>query len=156
MKKAITMLIVPAFALGACSKSPDQIGVPTNDQSVYSQDGSYSQSKLYDTYNTAKSNGYNGSFEDWESLVKLHETNPEQATEQAQSSGFSGSSALIGAVAGAGATALAMQAMNNNSNRANSNYSNSRPSNSYTNNTTSRSTASVSRGGFGGAVSSGG
>jgi hypothetical protein len=156
MKKAITMLIVPAFALGACSKSPDQIGVPTNDQSVYSQDGSYSQSKLYDTYTAAKSNGYNGSFEDWQALVKLHETNPEQATQQAQSSGFSGSSAVMGAIAGAGATALAMQAMNNNANRSSSNYSNSRPSTSYSNSTASRSTASVSRGGFGGAVSSGG
>lgn len=155
MKKAITMLIVPAFALGACSKSPDQIGVPTNDQSVYSQDGSYSQSKLYDTYTAAKSNGYNGSFEDWKALVKLHETNPEQATQQAQSSGFSGSSAVIGAIAGAGATALAMQAMNN-ANRSSSNYSNSRPSTSYSNSTVSRSSASVSRGGFGGAVSSGG
>ena len=153
MKKAITMLIVPAFALGACSKSPDQIGVPTNDQFVYSQDGSYSQSKLYDTYTAAKSNGYNGSFEDWQALVKLHETNPEQATQQAQSSGFSGSSAVIGAIAGA--TALAMQAMNS-ANRSSSNYSNSRPSTSYSNSTVSRSTASVSRGGFGGAVSSGG
>jgi hypothetical protein len=68
---------------------------------------------------------------------------------------WSGSSAVIGAIAGAGATALAMQAMNN-ANRSSSNYSNSRPSTSYSNSTVSRSTASVSRGGFGGAVSSGG
>lgn len=210
--RVIPLVLVPIFALAACSnEEPARVAVPSEpEQVIQNADGSYSTNPLLDSYQQAKAQGYTGTLDEWVQLSQLYETNPQQAQEVAQQSGFSGGDMFLGALAGAAVGALAANAMSSKTNMASNTYSaqrvNDRTNYAYsqpadrdrrntgggayvpttgatTNRTTSglssstttpkaatpaprpsvsapaRSTTSftsVSRGGFGGAVSSGG
>lgn len=124
--RIIPLVLVPIFALAACSQQqePEQIAVPNNAESVtLNSDGSMSQNSLVDSYNKAKEQGYTGTMDEWVSLTKLYETNPEQAQQVAQDSGFSGGEMLMGALAGAAIGALAANAMSSKTNMASNTYS---------------------------------
>lgn len=133
MKKKIALALVPLFALSACSSDIDSnsSGVAsTNQTEVTQNDEGFYQNQLMNSYSDAVKNGYTGSFDDWIALVKLNETNPTAANEQAAASGFSGGEVLLGAIAGAAVGAMAASAMNNRSNMSNNSYSAQRSNNS--------------------------
>ena len=124
--RIIPLVLVPIFALSACSQQsePEQIAVPNNSESVtLNSDGSMSQNALLDSYNKAKEQGYTGTMDQWVELTKLYETNPQQAQQVAQDSGFSGGEMLMGALAGAAVGALAANAMSSKTNMASNTYS---------------------------------
>lgn len=177
LNKTIAMLIVPAFVFAGCSSPDGADSVATQDSSVAkTADGAYVQvaDTLNKSYEEAKSNGYTGTYEDWVKLLELHQTNPQAASQQAADSGFSGMDMLM-------AGAMGMMLGNMLSNGSYKSYRErqqsygssaySRPSTSNLNaarsteskaQATSRSSVNTtkssgaSRGGFGGAVSSGG
>ncbi|QIC71766.1 MULTISPECIES: hypothetical protein [Acinetobacter] len=143
-KKSIVLSIVPVFVLAGCSSNDDhaRLAVPNTESEVMvNDDGSYTQEvaaidengidaapddnadKLLASYDEAKSKGYTGSLDDWIALVQLHDTNPEQAQAQAEESGFSGGTVLMGALAGAAVGAMLASSSNSRSGLANSSYS---------------------------------
>lgn len=164
-KAAIVMTIVPAMFIAGCSQ-PTQNAQITEEQKVAEV-----ANTLNESYAKAKSEGYTGTYEDWVALLELHKTDPQQAAQQAANSGFNGMEMLM---AGAMGMMLGNMLANNSvSNYRNSNYyrddrksysSGYVPSarsysstSSTTRSTSAKSTStSTSRGGFGGAVSSGG
>lgn len=178
-KTLATMLVVPAFVLAGCSQSDNSVA--TQSGVAQTSDGAYVQvaDTLNKSYEEAKSNGYTGTYEDWVKLLELHQTNPQQAAQQAASNGFDGMDMLM---AGAMGMMLGNMMSNGsyNSYRSSSYYDDDRkrraaggasyvykPRSTMSSTTatrsqsatTSRSTVSrstVSRGGFGGARSTGG
>lgn len=165
-KAAIVMAIVPAFVFVGCA--PSEQPVAAQGEVIQSENGAYSQDTLNKAYEDAKAKGYTGTIEEFAALVQLHQTNPAAAQQQAADSGFSGMEMLMAGAAGAalghmlanrsvdrdrssssfvgsGGTAATTAALaaNQNASRA-------------TSTAAKASTATVSRGGFGGAVSAGG
>jgi uncharacterized protein YgiB involved in biofilm formation len=179
LNKTITMLIVPAFVFAGCS---NQDSVATQDSGVVkTADGAYVQvaDTLNKSYEEAKANGYTGSYEDWVKLLELHQTNPQAASQQAASSGYSGMDMLMTGAMGMmignmmsngsynsyrdrqrsyGSSAYVRPSASNlNSARSTESRAQAAARSSATSSSSSRSSvSSVSRGGFGGAVSSGG
>lgn len=163
-KAAIILTIVPAMFITGCEQSQQDVAV---------QKAAETANALNESYAEAKKNGYTGTFEEWVKLVELNQTNPQQAQQQAKDSGFDGMDMLM-------AGAMGMMLGNMMSNGSMSSYRNSgyydrdrrgyasggsgyvAQKHSYSSsNVTSRanaakSSSSVSRGGFGGATSSGG
>lgn len=148
LKKGIVLTIVPAFVFASVgcendvSNTTERLAVPnTTTQEVVqvNEDGSYSSTQaqaepgsgqeLLSAYDQAKASGYTGTLEDFIKLSDLHKTNPEQAQQVAQESGFDGSDLLLGALAGAAIGAIAAGAMNSRSNMANGTYSAQRVNN---------------------------
>ena len=130
--RIIPLVLVPIFALAACSQStePEQIAVPNDsDKVILNSDGSMSQNALLDSYNQAKAQGYTGTLDQWSELSRLYETNPQQAQQVAQESGFSGGEMLMGALAGAAIGALAANAMSSRTQMASNSYSSQRANN---------------------------
>lgn len=123
--RVIPLVLVPIFALAACSnEEPARVAVPSEpEQVVQNADGSYSTNPLLDSYQQAKAQGYTGTLDEWAQLSKLYETNPQQAQEVAQQSGFSGGDMFLGALAGAAVGALAANAMSSKTNMASNTYS---------------------------------
>lgn len=123
--RVIPLVLVPIFALAACSnEEPARVAVPSEpEQVVQNADGSYSTNPLLDSYQQAQAQGYTGTLDEWAQLSKLYETNPQQAQEVAQQSGFSGGEMLMGALAGAAVGALAANAMSSKTNMASNTYS---------------------------------
>lgn len=183
VKKSIAMLIIPAFVIGTtigCSESGS--GVATQSETVVqTPEGQFVQvaDTLNKSYEQAKAGGYTGTYEEWVKLLELHQQNPQAASQQAQSQGFDGMNMLM---AGAVGMMLGSMMSNNsfnsykerqrsygssayvpaNPNRVNSfRATESRAQSAVrsaqaTSARASSSSGSVSRGGFGGAVSSGG
>lgn len=178
-KKSIAMLIVPAFVLSSIVGCSDGV-TSQSDGVAKTADGAFVQvaDNLNKSYQEAKANGYTGSYEDWVKLLELHQTNPQAASQQASQSGYNGFDMLM-------AGAMGMMIGNMMSNGSYNSYKDRQrsygssayvpPSSSRLNaartveskavqasrSSVSRSTSSsrsvsVSRGGFGGAVSSGG
>lgn len=130
--RIIPLVLVPIFALAACSQStePEQIAVPNDsDKVILNSDGSMSQNALLDSYNQAKAQGYTGTLDQWSELSRLYETNPQQAQQVAQESGFSGGEMMMGALAGAAMGALAANAMSSRTQMASNSYSSQRANN---------------------------
>ena len=179
LNKTIAMLIVPAFVFAGCSS---QDSVATQDSSVAkTADGAYVQvaDTLNKSYEEAKANGYTGTYEDWVKLLELHQTNPQAASQQAASSGYSGMDMLMAGAMGMmlgnmmsngsynsyrdrqrsyGSSAYVRPSASNlNSARSTESRAQAAARSSATSSSSSRSSvSSASRGGFGGAVSSGG
>lgn len=182
-KQSIALLIVPAFVLaGGCAKQEDSVA--TAQGVAQTADGAYVAvaENLNKSYEEAKSQGYTGTYEEWVKLLELHQTNPQQAQQQAANFGFDGMDMLMAGAMGMmlgnmmsngsynsyrerqrsyGSSAYvrpspqrlsAARTANTNTQRAQAAANRSSASTS----TASRSSATVSRGGFGGAVSSGG
>lgn len=145
LKKSIALTIVPAFvfvAIGCedASNETQRLAVPnTTAQEVVqvNEDGSYSNTQaqnssgqqLLTAFEEAKASGYTGTLEDFVKLTDLYQTNPEQAQQVAQDSGFDGGDLLLGALAGAAIGAIAAGAMNSRTGLANSTYSAQRANN---------------------------
>ena len=126
MKKSlITLAIVPIFALSACTQEEEQqtYAVPSDPSVTQTADGSLAQTSLIDSYEQAKVQGYSGSIEEWASLSKMYETNPQQAQQVAADSGFSGGEVLLAGLAGAAIGAMAGNAMSSRTNMASNTYS---------------------------------
>ena len=126
MKKSlITLAIVPIFALSACTQEEEQqtYAVPSSPSVTQTADGSLAQTSLIDSYEQAKVQGYSGSIEEWASLSKMYETNPQQAQQVAADSGFSGGEMLLAGLAGAAIGAMAGNAMSSRTNMASNTYS---------------------------------
>lgn len=179
-KKQIILSIVPIFALVGCSNDDEQTryAAPNLDsRTVENSDGSLStfseaDEQMFSSYDEAKVNGYQGSFEDWLALTKLYADSPELAEQQAESSGFNGGTALFATAAGLAMGAVAMNAMAGRSNVTYDSYSQQRTKQKAyyaqmhkrdDERSSSSSTArggsffsSVVRNGFGGAVGRGG
>ena len=179
--KAFTLMLVPLFVVG-CSADKSEFQQPSFEDSagtpvVVDDQGALKISQLQQSYEKAKADGYTGTIEDYNKLVDLVKSDPVVAQQQAENSGFSGSSVALAALAGMvagnsiGRSNYANQyggssgfAASQNAYR--SNYSSRpTPTSNVTRTTTTRSTTSVtpkatttavSRGGFGGSVSSGG
>lgn len=130
-KHLITLAIVPIFALSACTQEEEQqtYAVPATSEVTQTADGSFAQASLLDSYEQAKTQGYSGSIEEWASLSKMYETNPQQAQQVAADSGFSGGEMLLAGLAGAAVGAMAGNAMASKSNMASSAYSAQRTNN---------------------------
>ena len=176
LNKTIAMLIVPAFVFAGCSS---QDSVATQDSSVAkTADGAYVQvaDTLNKSYEEAKANGYTGTYEDWVKLLELHQTNPQAASQQAASSGYSGMDMLMAGAMGmmlgnmmsngsynsyrdrqrsSGSSAYVRPSASN-LNAARATESKAQSARSSATSSSKSSTSSASRGGFGGAVSSGG
>lgn len=171
--KAFTLLLVPFFVVG-CSADNSEFQQPvfedSSGQSVVVDDqGALKITQLQQSYEKAKADGYTGTIEEYNKLVDLVKSDPVAAQQQADNSGFSGSSVALAALAGmvagnsVGRSNYANQyggssgfAASQNTYR--SNYA-ARPTPTTVTRSTSsvsRSTSAVSRGGFGGSVSSGG
>lgn len=150
MKKRIVLSILPIFALAACSdpevQSVDRYTAP-NPQSnvVTNSDGSYSQSaqevavsdeskvtapdeQFTKSFNDARAQGFNGTYEEWVEISKLHETDPAAAQSRAEDNGFSGGEMLFAALAGMALGGLAAKAFNGKDNTSRS-YSQQRLNN---------------------------
>lgn len=150
MKKRIVLSILPIFALAACSdpdvQSVDRYTAP-NPQSnvVTNSDGSYSQSaqevavsdeskvaaadeQLTKSFNDARAQGFNGTYEEWVEISKLHETDPAAAQSRAEDNGFSGGEMLFAALAGVALGGLAAKAFSGKDNTSRS-YSQQRLNN---------------------------
>lgn len=171
LKKSIVMLMVPAFVLAGCAKD-DSVAVASN--VAQTPEGAFVQvaDTLNKSYEEAKAKGYTGTYEDWVKLLELHKTDPAAATQAASNSGFSGMDMMMAGTMGMmlgnmmsngsynsfksrqqamGSSAYVPPARNTlNSYRATESRAVSTKAAAV-----SRST-STSRGGFGGAVSSGG
>lgn len=176
LNKTIAMLIVPAFVFAGCSS---QDSVATQDSSVAkTADGAYVQvaDTLNKSYEEAKANGYTGTYEDWVKLLELHQTNPQAASQQAASSGYSGMDMLMAGAMGimlgnmmtngsynsyrdrqrsSGSSAYVRPSASN-LNAARATESKAQSARSSATSSSKSSTSGASRGGFGGAVSSGG
>lgn len=176
LNKTIAMLIVPAFVFAGCSS---QDSVATQDSSVAkTADGAYVQvaDTLNKSYEEAKANGYTGTYEDWVKLLELHQTNPQAASQQAASSGYSGMDMLMAGAMGmmlgnmmsngsynsyrerqrsSGSSAYVRPSASN-LNAARATESKAQLARSSATSSSKSSTSGASRGGFGGAVSSGG
>lgn len=176
LNKTIAMLIVPAFVFAGCSS---QDSVATQDSSVAkTADGAYVQvaDTLNKSYEEAKANGYTGTYEDWVKLLELHQTNPQAASQQAASSGYSGMDMLMAGAMGmmlgnmmsngsynsyrdrqrsSGSSAYVRPSASN-LNAARATESKAQSARSSATSSSKSSTSGVTRGGFGGAVSSGG
>lgn len=178
-KSAITLLIVPAFVIGGCSQQSDTSVATKDGQVVQTENGDYVKiaSALNDSYEQAKANGYTGTYEDWVKLLEMHQTNPQQAAQQAAQSGYDGMDMLM---AGAMGMMLGnMMSSNSYSSYRSSSYGRSykggyipstpratatrnvsKPAVRQTSSVTSKSSvttrSSTTRGGFGGARSTGG
>lgn len=130
--RIIPLVLVPIFALAACSNNqePAQIATPTDaDKVVYNSDGSISQHPLLEQYSQAQAQGYTGSIDQFAELMRMYETNPQQAQQVAQESGFSGGEVLLGALAGAAVGAMAANAMSSRTQMASNSYSSQRANN---------------------------
>lgn len=197
--RVIPLLLVPVFALVACTSEDRQtVAVPTVDEHVVQNaDGSLSQHPLLESYKEAQAAGYTGTLDQFAELMQTYQTNPEQAQQMAADAGYSGGQMLLGALAGAAVGALAANAIASKTNMASNSYSAQRantatnyaysqpynqererrtvgyvpPANVGGSGTATQSatpkpaaaparaavtSSAVSRGGFGGAVSSGG
>lgn len=176
LNKTIAMLIVPAFVFAGCSS---QDSVATQDSSVAkTADGAYVQvaDTLNKSYEEAKANGYTGTYEDWVKLLELHQTNPQAASQQAASSGYSGMDMLMAGAMGmmlgnmmsngsynsyrerqrsSGSSAYVRPSASNLT-AARATESKAQSARSSATSSSKSSTSGASRGGFGGAVSSGG
>lgn len=177
--RIIPLLLVPAFVLSGCNtQEPEKIAVPQTIDcvNVNETSGAMSVDASVKSYCDVVANGYTGSYQDWQEVVKTYQEDPEKASQMASSSGYSGSDVLLGAVAGAAVGAMMANSMNSRSTHAA--YASTSPTNTSSNLTNSRTaapsvsstsakapvsyspppsnTTAVSRGGFGGAVSSGG
>ncbi len=180
--KALTLLLVPFFVVG-CSADKSEFQQPVFEDSsgqsvVVDDEGALKISQLQQSYEKAKADGYTGTIEEYNKLVDLVKSDPVAAQQQAEDSGFSGSSVALAALAGMvagnsiGRSSYANQyggssgfAASQNTYR--SNYAaRPKPTSNVTRTTTTRSTTSVtpratttttavSRGGFGGSVSGG-
>lgn len=173
------MLIVPAFVIAGCAK--DESIASQSDSVAKTADGAYVQvaDTLNKSYEEAKSNGYTGTYEDWVKLLELHQTNPQAASQQAASQGYSGMNMLMAGAMGMmlgnmmsngsynsyrdrqrsyGSSAYVRPSPQNLSSAraAESRAQSAARASAAKSSSVSRSTSSVSRGGFGGAVSSGG
>ena len=170
--KAFTLMLVPFFAVG-CSADKSEFQQPIFEESagtpvVVDDQGALKISQLQQSYEKAKADGYTGTIEEYNKLVDLVKSDPVVAQQQAEDSGFSGSSVALAALAGmvagnsVGRSNYANQyggssgfAASQNTYR--SNYA-ARPTPTTVTRSTSsvsRSTSAVSRGGFGGSVSGG-
>lgn len=130
--RIIPLVLVPIFALAACSNNqePAQIATPTDaDKVVYNSDGSISQHPLLEQYSQAQAQGYTESIDQFAELMRMYETNPQQAQQVAQESGFSGGEVLLGALAGAAVGAIAANAMSSRTQMASNSYSSQRANN---------------------------
>ena len=130
--RIIPLVLVPIFAVAACSNNqePAQIATPTDaDKVVYNSDGSISQHPLLEQYSQAQAQGYTGSIDQFAELMRMYETNPQQAQQVAQESGFSGGEILLGALAGAAVGAMAANAMSSRTQMASNSYSSQRANN---------------------------
>lgn len=176
LNKTIAMLIVPAFVFAGCSS---QDSVATQDAGVAkTADGAYVQvaDTLNKSYEEAKANGYTGTYEDWVKLLELHQTNPQAASQQAASSGYSGMDVLMAGAMGmmvgnmmsngsynsyrdrqrsSGSSAYVRPSASN-LNAARATESKAQSARSSATSSSKSSTSGAYRGGFGGAVSSGG
>lgn len=177
-KKQIVMSIVPIFALVGCSNDDEQAryAAPNLDsRTVENSDGSLStwseaDEQIFKSYDEAKLNGYQGSFDDWVALSQLHQGNPELAEDQAEQAGFHGGNVALATMAGVALGALAMNAMAGRSSVTYDSYSQQRAKQrAYYAQSRQRdeesssggyrgggSYNSVDRNGFGGAVGRGG
>ena len=176
LNKTIAMLIVPAFVFAGCSS---QDSVATQDSSVAkTADGAYVQvaDTLNKSYEEAKANGYTGTYEDWVKLLELHQTNPQAASQQAASSGYSGMDMLMAGAMGmmlgnmmsngsynsyrdrqrSSGSSVYVRPSASNLNAARATESKAQSARSSATSSSKSSTSGASRGGFGGAVSSGG
>jgi hypothetical protein len=113
------------------------------------------------SFQEAQASGFTGTLEDWQKIIEVHQTNPQAATELANSHGMS--NMIFAGLAGAAMGALAANAMSASRDRRTASTGSSayvapanRPNYSRNTATATRSTGTVARGGFGGAVSSGG
>lgn len=128
-KKSVALFLIPLFVLTACSgeneekyaqAAPQDSNVNVNNEGFYTTED---LAKLNESYEKAQANGYKGSLDDWIALVQLSQSNPQQAQQVAQDSGFSGGEMLLGALAGAAVGAIAGNALSSRSNMANNTYS---------------------------------
>lgn len=179
-KKSIAMLIVPAFAVATMIGCSQSDSVSSTDSVAQTADGAYVQvaDNLNKSYEEAKANGYTGTYEDWVKLLELHQTNPQAAAQQAASSGFDTLDLLMAGAMGAmlgnmmsngsynsyrerqrsyGSSAYVPASTSHlNQARAAHNSTMAARSAAAKSSSASRSTSTTSRGGFGGATSTGG
>jgi hypothetical protein len=134
-KKSVALFLIPLFVLTACGgeneekyaqAAPQDSNVNVNNEGFYTTED---LAKLNESYEKAQANGYKGSLDDWIALVQLSQSNPQQAQQVAQESGFSGGEMLLGALAGAAVGAIAGNALSSRSNMANNTYSAQRMNN---------------------------
>lgn len=135
-KKSVALFLVPLFVLTACGggeneekyaqAAPQDSNVNVNNEGFYTTED---LAKLNESYEKAQANGYKGSLDDWIALVQLSQSNPQQAQQVAQESGFSGGEMLLGALAGAAFGSIAGNALSSRSNMANNTYSAQRMNN---------------------------
>lgn len=137
-KNLITLAVVPLFALTGCYQDKTAEDVATtsdpsqNFATVASEtvtqtpQGELVNTELLKAYSDAVQNGYQGSIEEFVALAKMYQENPQQATQTAANSGFSGSEMLLGAVAGAAVGALLASSTSSRSQMASSSYSSQR------------------------------
>ena len=127
-KKSVALFLIPLFVLTACGgeneekyaqAAPQDSNVNVNNEGFYTTED---LAKLNESYEKAQANGYKGSLDDSQS-------NPQQAQQVAQESGFSGGEMLLGALAGAAVGAIAGNALSSRSNMANNTYSAQRMNN---------------------------
>lgn len=134
-KQSIALILVPIFALTACDDTQEyssQVTASQDENVTRNNEGFYTTEDLANlnkSFEEAKANGYTGSLDDWIGLVQLSQTNPQQAQQVAQDSGFNGSEMLLGALAGAAVGAIAGNALSSRSNMANDTYSAQRTNN---------------------------
>lgn len=177
-KKKIILSIVPFFIVSACSNDDEQAMhyENSNSRTIENSDGSIStwseaDEQIFNSYDDAKRNGYNGSFEDWVKLTQLYPGNPDLAAQHAEEAGFNGGNAVLATVAGLAIGALAMNAMAGRSGVSYDSYTQQRArqrvyaaqmrKREEENSSTSSRVGGtgykhVSRNGFGGAISTGG
>lgn len=174
-KAAIALLIVPAFAMVGCTPNDS---VASKDGVAQTADGAYVAvaDNLNKSYEEAKSNGYTGTYEDWVKLLELHQTDPQAASQQAAKSGYDGMDMLMAGAMGMMIGNMMSNGSYNSYRERQRSYGSSayvRPNPTHVSSartsvaksqsaartsstSVSRSSSSTSRGGFGGAVSSGG
>lgn len=181
-KKQIVLSIVPIFVVSGCSNDDEQAtryAAPNIDsRTVENSDGSLStwteaDEQIFTSYEDAKRNGYQGSFDEWVELTELYPGNPELAEQRAEDAGFHGGHAMLAAATGLALGALAMNAMAGRSGVSYDSYTQQRmKQRAYAAQMRKRDDESsssssgrgggggffskVTRNGFGGAVSSGG
>lgn len=119
-KKKIMLSIVPIFVVSGCSNDDEyatRYAAPNIDsRTVENSDGSLStwseaDEQIFNSYDDAKRNGYQGSFDDWVELTQLYPGNPELAEQRAEDAGFHGGHAALAAMTSLALGALAMNAM---------------------------------------------
>lgn len=172
--KAFTLMLVPFFVVG-CSSDKSEFSQPMFEDSagtpvVVDDQGALKIDQLQQSYEKAKADGYTGTIEEYNKLVDLVKSDPVVAQQQAESSGFSGSTVALAALAGMVAGNSVGRSNYANQYGGSSGFAASQ--NTYRSNYTARpttvsrsvqtstprvtsNTTAVSRGGFGGSVSGG-